>query len=355
MRRSVLLPAILAAGLAAPACARGHSRPADEVRLGYFPNITHAQALVGVPGGDFARAVEPLRLTALVFNAGPQAMEALFAGELDLAYVGSGPAVNAYVRSKGRALHVVAGAASGGAALVVRADSGIESAADLGGKIIASPQIGNTQDIALRAFLRDHGLEATDRGGSVRVAPLSNPDILNLLRRGELHGAWVPEPWVTRLLHEAGGRVLVDERDLWPGGRFATAVVVASRSFLGERPDLVRRFLAAHVEATRWIQEHPEEARARVNEALGRLLGKPLPPDILNDAFSRLEVTYDPVEDSLLRAAERAFELGFLGRDRPDLAGLVDSGLLDDLLAERGLEPIGVSNGSGHPHAPARR
>jgi NitT/TauT family transport system substrate-binding protein len=340
--------ALLACAVLATGCVRGHDRPRDEVRLGYFPNLTHAQALVGLARGDFQKAVAPLRLVPRAFSAGPQAMEALFAGELDLCYVGSGPAVNAYVRSSGRALRVVAGAAGGGASLVVRTDSNIRGPADLAGRRIATPQIGNTQDIALRSYLVEHGLAPTDKGGSVQVVSSSNPDILSLMIRRQIDGAWVPEPWATRLVREAAGRVLVDERDLWPHGRFATTVVVASQTFLGQQPEVVRRFLGAHVDVTLWIRDHPAEARAQVNAELGRLLGKPLPAEVLDDAFSRLEVTYDPLEDSLLRAAERAFELGFLGSRRPDVAGLLDLGLLHDVLAERRLEPVTASGGGSH-------
>jgi NitT/TauT family transport system substrate-binding protein len=301
--------------------------------------------------GDFERAVAPLRLVPRVFNAGPQAVEALFAGELDVLYVGSGPAINAYARSRGRALRVVAGAASGGAGLVVRRDSGIRGPGDLGRKAIGTPQLGNTQDIALRAWLGEHGLAPSDKGGRVRVVPIANPDILGLMVRGELQGAWVPEPWLTRLIAEAGAELLIDERDLWPEGRFATAVVAVSRSFLGARPDLVRRLLSSHVELTLWIRAHPDEARAEINRELARLLGKPLPEPLLKQAWSRLEVTYDPLSPSLLRGAERAFQLGFLGAERPDLEGFVDPGLLNDILSERRLQPIA---GGGGQHDDAR-
>jgi NitT/TauT family transport system substrate-binding protein len=346
---SLLSAAALAAG-----CARGHRSSPTEVRLGYFPNLTHAQALLGVARGDFAKAAAPLKLTPRLFNAGPQAMEALFAGELDLVYVGPGPAINAYVRSSGRALRVVAGAASGGAALVVRAESGIARASDLDRRILASPQLGNTQDIALRTYLRENGLAPLEQGGSVRITAIANPDILSLMKRGEIDGAWVPEPWVTRLLREADARMHVDERTLWPDGRFTTAVVVTSQAFLGEHPELVRRILQAHVELTEWIRANPAEAREQLNAELGRLLGKPLPIHILTDAFSRMEVTYDPVETSLMRTAERAFDLGFLGRERPDTEGLVDICLLDDVLAEKGLARLGAGAGGDHHHGPAR-
>ena len=255
------------------------------------------------------------------------------------------------MRSKGRALQVVAGAASGGAALVVRAESRIARAADLDGKTIATPQLGNTQDIALRAYLAENGLTPTDKGGRVRITPIASPDILNLMRQGEIDGAWVPEPWVTRLLGEADCRLHLDERTLWPEGRFSTALVVTSRAFLGEHPELVRRFLQAHVEITEWIRANPREAVERVNAEMGRLLGKPLPAHVAIDAFSRMEVTYDPIETSLLRNAGRAFELGFLGSRRPSMEGVVDLRLLNDVLAERGLALIGDGGGGSHGHA----
>jgi NitT/TauT family transport system substrate-binding protein len=273
-------------------------------------------------------------------------MEALFAGELDLVYVGPGPAINAWVRSKGRALHVVAGAASGGASFVVRADSGIARAADLNGRTIATPQLGNTQDIALRTYLSGHGLSPTDKGGRVRITPIANADILNLMRRGEIDGAWVPEPWVTRLLGEADCRLHIDERTLWPEGRFTTALLVASQTFLGEHPELLLQFLQAHVEITGWIRANPREAVEQVNAEVGRLLGKPLPVHVAGDAFSRLEVTYDPVQSSLLRSAGRAFDLGFLGSRRPDMEGFVDLRLLNEVLAGKGLAQL--DSGGGH-------
>ena len=347
---ALLMLAVAAAGLSAAGCARGHRGTPTEVRLGYFPNLTHAQALIGVARGDFEKAAAPLRLTTKLFNAGPQAIEALFAGELDLAYVGPGPAINAWARSKGRALHVVAGAASGGAALVVRADSRIARATDLDGRNIATPQLGNTQDIALRAYLGEHGLSPADKGGRVRITPIANPDILNLMKQGQLDGAWVPEPWVTRLLSEADCRIYLDERTLWPQGRFTTAVLVASRAFLEEHPDLLRRFLQTHVEVTQWIRNNPREAVVQVNAELGRLLGKPLPEQVVSDAFSRLEVTYDPIESSLVRSAGRAFDLGFLGSRRPDMEGLVDLRLLDEVLAGNGLAPIGGGGAAGDDH-----
>ena len=342
MTRYFFILLLMAASLAALGCVRRHGLAEGEIRIGFFPNLTHAQALVGFSRGDFQRALEPLRVVPRPLNAGPHAIEALLVGELDLVYVGSGPAINAFARSGGRALRVVGGVASGGAALVVRKDSGIMSAGDLSGTTLATPAIGNTQDISLRTFLRENGLKPRERGGKVRVVSMANPEILNLMRRGDVHGAWVPEPWATRLVHEAGGRRLIDERDLWPDGRFASAVLVASQTVLGERPDVVKQFLRAHVEVTRWIVAHPEEAQEQVNQELARLLGQPLPIGILEEAFTRLEVTYDPIEDTLLQAAGRAQRLGFLGSHHVEVAQILDLSLLHDVLAEEVVAPASM-------------
>ena len=270
-----LAMATLLAGLAACAPPTESITP---VRVGYFPNLTHSQALIGLARGDFERALgSTARIDAKAFNAGPSVIEALFAGEIDLAYIGPNPAINGFVRSGGEALRVIAGATSGGAAFIVRPQAGIESPADLDGKRLASPQLGNTQDVALRAYLADHGLSTTESGGTVQIIPTANPQILDLFRRGEIDGAWVPEPWATRLMVEAGGQLFLDERDLWPDGEFTTALVIARTAFLETHPDLVRAWLEAHVEITLWEQAHPDEAKRLANESDRRPDG-PGPP-----------------------------------------------------------------------------
>ena len=313
MRRcAALLVALLAVG-----CAR-EPDPGRPLRLGYFPNVTHGQALVGVDDGTFARALGG-RVDPKLFNAGPAAMEALLVGDLDASYVGAGPAVIAWFRSEG-GLRVVAGAVSGGAVLVVR---DARSAEDLVGKRVGSPQLGNTQDVALRTWLHAHGL--SDRGGErgVEVTPLSNADNLAMFRRGELAGAWVPEPWGARLVAEAGGRILVDERSLWEGGRFPTTVLVVSRRALERRPADVEALLRAHLELTLRWQRDPEAFGRLANEAYGRRAGKPPPPAVLRDAHSRLEPLADPMAPQLARLARDAQALGFAPRG--DAAGLVDA------------------------------
>ncbi len=205
---------------------------------------------------------------------------------------------------------------------------------------MASPQLGNTQDVALRRYVKDAGLATTETGGSVAVLPTSNPDILTLFLKGEVDAAWVPEPWGARLVHEAGGVIVLDERDIWPGGQFVTAHVIVSTRFLRQHPDLVRRWLQAHVSVTEWINSHPSEAKALLNREIERLTGKALAPAVLDDAFERLDVTYDPIRSSLQTSADWAFEAGFLGSTKPDLSGIYDLKLLNDVLRERGLPTI---------------
>ena len=258
MRRLVPPRAVAALALAAAALACSRVRDDRPLRLGYFPNVTHGQALVGVDDGTIAKALGG-RLDARMFNAGPAAMEALLSGELDASYVGAGPAVIAHLRSRGEGLRVVAGAVSGGAVLVVRDAVRPE---DLVGKRVGSPQLGNTQDVALRTWLRAHGL--SDRRGDrgVEVTPLSNPDLLSMFARGDLAGAWVPEPWGARLVAEAHGRILLDERTLWEGGRFPTTVLVVSRRALERRRAEVAALLRAHVGADAPLARRPGGLRA---------------------------------------------------------------------------------------------
>jgi NitT/TauT family transport system substrate-binding protein len=311
------------------------------IRVGAFPNITHAQPMVGKANGWFDKAMGPnVKIQWTSFNAGPSAIEALFAGAIDMTYVGPNPTIAGYVRSNGEALRVVAGAASGGVALVVRNDSGINKPEDFHGKRIASPQLGNTQDVALRAWLKAHGLKTTDKGGDVQVMPMANPDQLTLFLKKELDGAWAPEPWATRLIREGNGRLFLDERTLWPQGQFVITNLIVSTKFLKEHPDLVKNWLRAHVEITDWINGHLPESRKLLNDQIQKETGKPLSPAILDEAFTRLEVTYDPLRDSLVTSAKSAYEAGFLGKQQPDLSNLYDLSPLNQVLAEKGKKPI---------------
>lgn len=310
------------------------------IRVGYFPNLTHSQALIGLARGDFQDALGPnIKIEATSFNAGPAVIEALFAGAIDLSYIGPNPAINGYVKSNGQALRIVAGATSGGAAFVVRPEAGIETPADLAGKKLATPQLGGTQDVALRNYVVTHGLKTTENGGTVEIIPTDNSQTLDLFRQGMIDGAWVPEPWASRLVVEGGGVVFVDERDLWPNGDFVTTHIIVSTSFLKNHPDLVKKWLEAHVAITQWEQANPEAARAAVNAEIEKITGKKLKDEVIAQAWDRLAVTWDPIASSLTTSAESAYNAGFLN-EKPDLNGIYDLSLLNDVLSARGLATI---------------
>ncbi len=310
----VVAVAVSGCGGEAATGAAADSAPSGPVtlRLGYFANVTHAPALVGLHDGIFARELGgDVRLDAKAFNAGPAVIEALFAGEIDISYIGPNPSINGFVQSNGEALRVISGAASGGASLVVRADRGIERPADLAGKTIATPQLGNTQDVALRAWLLANGLKA-----------------------------WVPEPWATRLIQQAGGRLFLDERSLWAGGRFVTTNVIVRTAFLKEHPEVVERFLRGHVRAVQAIQADPESAKTAANETIRQVTSAALAKEVIDAAWKGLDFTYDPIAASLRKGAADAEKLGFFGAKKPNLDGIYDLGPLNRVLAELGLPAV---------------
>jgi NitT/TauT family transport system substrate-binding protein len=312
------------------------------MRVGYFPNITHSQALIGMARGDFQTALgESVEIQATQFNAGPSAIEAIFAGQIDLTYIGPNPAINGFIKSEGKALRIVCGATSGGAAFIVRPAAGIQTAADLAGKKIASPQLGNTQDVALRRFILDNGMKTLEQGGTVEVVPTNNPLILDMFRLGEIDGAWVPEPWASRLVVEGGGEVFLDERDLWPetNGEFVTAHIIVNTKFLEQHPDMVKAWIHAHVEITEWELDHPAEAQELLNVEIEKLTGKKLPAEVLSMAWGRMTVTWDPISASLYTSAQSAYEAGFL-KAAPVLDGIYDLSLLNAVLGEKDLTPV---------------
>ncbi len=303
--------------------------PATELRLGYFPNVTHATAVYGDAAGVFADKLGDTTLSTQQFNAGPSAVEALFAGALDATYIGPNPAINAFVKSQGDAVRIIAGATSGGASLVVK--PGINDVEGLKGKRIATPQTGGTQDIALRSYLADHGYEVDKTGaGDVTVVAQENPVTLQAFQAGQVDGAWVPEPWASRLVVEGGGKVLVDEKDLWPGGRFVTTHLIVRTEYLREHPQTVKALLEGSVEANRQITADPANAKTVINAALDELTGKPLTPAILDRAFADIEVTDDPIASSLATSAQHAFASGLVKES--DLTGIYDLTLLREVL-----------------------
>ncbi len=292
------------------------------LRLAYFPNLTHAPALLGV-AGRYARDLPNVAVSSRVVNAGPEAMEALLAGEVDMAFVGPSPAINTFLKSKGAALRIVAGVCDGGASLMARADEPIASVRDLDGRNVAVPQLGGTQDVSLRHFLAANGLRSRDKGGTVNVLPMANADILTQFKRGALDAAWVPEPWASRLQTEAGAKTAVDERALWPGGRFTTTVLVARRAFMDQHPNVVRDLVRAHAQTVAWMVAHPGEAQTIANAQLKKLSGKPLKDAVLKEAWSHLAFTTDPGAASIQAFAEAARDAGYLKTDHLDLTGLV--------------------------------
>ena len=311
------------------------------LRIGYFPNINHAQAVIGLGRGDFQKALgDNVEVKTQIFNAGPAAIEALFANQIDVTYIGPNPAINGYVQSNGEALRIISGAASGGAVFVVRNDSGINSPQDLANKKFSSPQLGNTQDVALRKYLLDNGYKTKENGGNVEVIPAKTSDIVSLMIKKDIDGAWVPEPWGAKLIKEANAKVLVDERDLWPNGQFVTAHIIARTDYLEKNPDVIKNLLEAHIDVTNSINDNGEEALQIFNVELNKLMGQTIPEDEFREGISRIELTYDPVKESLFKSANDAFDIGFLGKTRPDLSEIYDVKILNEVLNERGLQEI---------------
>lgn len=339
-------------GLVAFACggeensAGGTGTPAastepSTLRLGYFPNITHAPALIGVKDGTFQQELgEAVKLETRTFNAGPAAIEALFAGELDITFIGPNPAINGFVQSNGEALRIISGSTSAGAMLIVRPGANITSAQDFANKKVATPQLGNTQDVALRAWLQENGLKAKEQGGNVSVIPTENANTLTLFQKGEIDGAWVPEPWATRLVQQAGGKVFLDERTLWPDGRFVTTHVIVRTKFLEEHPAVVERFLRANIKVIQGIQADPAKARTTTNDAIKEITNAPLPDEVINAAWENLEFTWEPSANSLQVSADNAFALGFLGLKKPSLDGIYDLALLNRVLESQKIRAV---------------
>ena len=347
LRRTLSLIALapLAVGLAAcggsssaDSGEAAESGAAPELRLGYFANVTHAAALIGVQEGLFEKELGDTKLTTQVFNAGPDEVEALFGGAIDAAYIGPSPTINAYGQSDGDAIRIIAGAASGGAQLVVR--DGIDSAADLKGTTLASPQLGNTQDVALRTWLTDQGLKnSVSGGGDVTVAPTANSDVLNLFSSGDLDGAWVPEPYASRLVLEGGGHVLVNEKDLWPDGEFVTTHLIVRTEFLEQYPDTVAALLRGHVAAVQEATTDADAAKKAVNAGLEAAGGKALDAQVLDRAWSELTVTYDPIASALKQSAENGVAAGTTEKE-VDLDGIYDLRPLNAVLEDQSLDTV---------------
>lgn len=335
------LVAAMMSGCAAASADPGQTgEPVSELRLGYFANVTHAPALVGLEEGLFEDALGDVDVTTQVFNAGPAAIEALSAGAIDATYIGPNPSINTFIQSGGESARIVAGAATGGAALVVR--EGIDDAADLEGTTLATPQLGNTQDVALRTWLADEGYETdTSGGGDVQITPTENAQTLTLFQEGELDGAWLPEPWVSRLIVDAGAHVLVDEAGLWEDGEFPTTVLLVRKEFLDQHPEVVADLLEGHAAAVQWIADNPADAPAVINGAIEAETGKPLADEVITRALDHVTFSVDPHADTFEALVEDGVAAGT--QKEGSIEGLFDLRLLNELLESDGADTVSAA------------
>ena len=335
MKRAIVAAAMLLAACSTSAASAG---PVDTgpltLRLGYFPNLTHAPALAGVSKGFFAGALGGgVTLETHTFNAGPEAVIAILSDSIDAAFVGPNPTTNAYAQSHGRAIRVIAGSTSGGARLVVKPS--VASVAGLKGKKIADPQLGGTQDVALRWFLKNNGFHPnTAGGGDVSVLPQDNSQTLTAFKQSDIDGAWVPEPWASRLVVEGRGKVLVDERDLWPQGKFVTTNLIVRTDFLRAHPRRTRSLVEGLYEAVGFLNANPADAQQLTNDAVAQITGKKLAPGVIAAAWPHLTFTLDPLANTLQASADHAQSVGLL--QAVDLKGLYDLALLNEVLAAHG-------------------
>ncbi|WP_052851194.1 ABC transporter substrate-binding protein [Streptomyces avicenniae] len=317
--------------------AEGPSLSADEVTIGYFANITHAPAVIGLQEGDglIRQELGGTEIGTQIFNAGPSAIEALNAGEVDVTFIGPNPAINGWAQSGGESLRIVAGAASGGASLVVNPET-VSSIDDLAGARIATPQLGNTQDVALLNYLSEEGYEVDPESGEgdVSVLRIANSEIPAAFDGGDIDGAWVPEPTAANLVSR-GAETLLDEGELWENGQYVVTHVIAAQGFLEEHPDVVEAIVRGLVRTNAWIGENPEEAKTSFNAALAELPGgSELPADVLDPAFDHVEFLNDPLASTLQVGAENAVNAGLL--EETDLSGIYDLSILNGVLAEEG-------------------
>lgn len=282
------------------------------LRVGYFPNVTHAQGVIGAHAQDEQKAWFEKHMGGDVtiqwypFNAGPSAMEAVFAGTIDLTYVGPNPALNAYIRSKGTEIRILSGSAEGGAALVVQGDGKISGPENFKGKILATPQLGNTQDVAARAWLKKHGYHLTLTGGDVKVLPTANPDQLALFQQGRIDAVWTVEPWVSRLVIEAGGKVLLEQKDA------VVTILVARAEALKTKSETIAKFVQAHKELTAWLAANPVEARSTLRAALSNAVKRQLSSEIIESSWKRLHFTDKVTRDQFESLVSDAQSVGFL-------------------------------------------
>jgi sulfonate transport system substrate-binding protein len=320
--------ALTIGGTAAVAKSSTSTEPVT-LRLGYFPNVTHASALVGVQGGILAKNLgKNVDLKLSTFNSGTEVVQALQAEAIDASYIGPNPTITAWAQFD-KGVRVVSGAASGGAYFVVKPD--INKASDLKGKVVASPQLGNTQDVSLRTWLKKQGLNTdTQGGGDVSIRPQDNATSLNSFKTGDIQGAWVPEPWATRLVTEGGGKILVDEADLWPKGQYVTTQLIVTADFLKAHKDVVQKLVNAQVASNDYIKSNTADAESLVSQGIQQATGKAIDGNLVIASFKNIEFTNDPIASSLVKDNKDQKALGFPSAS--SLKGLYDLSFLNKAL-----------------------
>ena len=297
--------------------------PTDKIRVAFFPSISHAVPIVGIENDIFKENLTDKKMIEVkIFDSGPQVIESLFSNSIDLAYVGPGPIVNGFLKSNGNDLKILAGAANGGASFIIQKDSGLDSIENFQGKRIASPQISNTQDVSLRHYLSTHDLKPVEKGGTVFVINISNPDIYTLFAKGDIDGAWVPEPWATILVEELGGIRLFNESQFWPEKQFSSVLLIGRTNFIEQNPEIVEKWILSNEKTAQWINSNPDKTKMIYNEFMKGYMGKTFPKKVVDESFSNIEITSKPVKESVITFAERADSLGYLGRSGYDLNGI---------------------------------
>ena len=295
----------------------------NNIRVAFFPSVVHAVPIIGMETQTFANNLNAdLDIQVKIFDSGPQVIESIFSNSVDIAYVGPGPVINGFLKSDGNDLKILAGAASGGASFVIQKNSGLDLIENYSGKRIAAPQISNTQDVSLRHYLAENGLVTAEKGGDVFVLNIANPDIYTLFAKGDIDGAWVPEPWATMLVEELDGVRLFDENEFWPENQFSSVLLIGRSDYIEKNPEIIKKWINANEKTAQWINNHPDESKKLYNEFLNSYMGRTLPQNIVEKSFSNIIITSEPLENSVYTFAERADALGYLGRDGYTLDGI---------------------------------
>ena len=302
----------------------------DKIRFAFFPSIGHIIPIVGLEEKIFEKGIgEEKQIETKLFDSGPQVIESIFSGSIDVAYVGPGPIINGFLKSDGKDIKILSGAASGGASFITQPNSGLESLENFDGKRIASPQISNSQDVSLRHYLESHGLKSVENGGTVFVLNISNPDIYTLFAKGDIDGAWVPEPWATILVQELDGIRLFNEEKLWSNEEFASVLLIVRTEYLENNPETIQKWVESHEKTVTWINSNPDKSKSLFSSFLIDYMGKSLPTKIIDESFSNITITSDPIKNSVIIFAERADSLGYLGRDGYNLDGIFYNAVLN--------------------------